>query len=219
MISSYAIEEFLDKYVPYQILKRGKQIFQEGRVEIVEVDEDSAFVCVNVGSQSNPRTSYEVELFDLDDLNEIYSSCTCPYDRETCKHAVAALLLVLAEFADWEEEPAIDISETQQTSPPKGNSQGFVTKSISVEDPLPMNQVAARTDFVHSNPYWWQREAEVLDMEHRGPGLKGTVLGKDGLFNPSVHLGEKNKLSCTCDCGNSLSCTGANPFASIFISY
>ena len=162
MISSYVIEEFLDSYIPYQILKRGKAIYEQGQVEIVEIDDSSSYVLAHVRSQSNPRATYKVELFELNDLDELNTMCSCPYEGEICKHAVATLLEVLPEIEELEEwewqEESVTSQENSQLplfSPNKKGSTPNVTKSVSVEDTLSVNQVAALTDFGHSHASWW----------------------------------------------------------------
>lgn len=79
-----------EEYVDETILKRGKDYFNSGAIQKVEMVKENYYLVEVVGTEFY---SVKVYLTEKDDI--VSTSCDCPYDwGEYCKHQVAALYAV-----------------------------------------------------------------------------------------------------------------------------
>lgn len=84
--------ENFESYVPYKILQRGMEYFEEGRVYGQEETDDGEWHAEVEGTET-----YEVEVLLCD--NDVVSTyCDCPFDGDICKHVVAVLLAIREEL-------------------------------------------------------------------------------------------------------------------------
>ena len=84
------IDSFLNKFVDFQVKKRGHDLYAKSKVKSVDYSVgDDTWMCIVEGSRK-----YITKIKGLS-TNRIKTSCTCPYDwGPVCKHSVAALFAI-----------------------------------------------------------------------------------------------------------------------------
>ncbi|MBC7226518.1 MAG: SNF2 helicase associated domain-containing protein [Thermoflexales bacterium] len=99
----YLTRELLvpERIAPYswEIIRRGRHYYQEGRVTILSLDDESATCSVR-----GTGNTYTVALRAVSD-NKLNVSCTCPYAAKgyICKHIIAAALKVSERVSSIED--------------------------------------------------------------------------------------------------------------------
>lgn len=77
-----------ENVVPYKIVMRGEEYFDEGAVSELEETSQGEWIASVTGTED-----YEVEITIA--KNEVTSwFCDCPYDGEICKHVVATMFAI-----------------------------------------------------------------------------------------------------------------------------
>lgn len=88
----FTLDNF-ENHVPFKILARGMDYFEEGAVVSLEEVSEGHWEAEVEGSET-----YEVEV-TIDDDGSISWDCDCPYDMgDMCKHVVAVLLAIREEM-------------------------------------------------------------------------------------------------------------------------
>ncbi len=87
--------------VPAAILKRGKDYFKSGQVVSLEKTGDATWSAEVEGSETY---TVEVTLKNDNKINDHF--CDCPYDDDTCKHAVAVFFALREEINNLKNKPA-----------------------------------------------------------------------------------------------------------------
>lgn len=99
------IEKDIKNLVDNTILARGKEYYNEGCVRTIEISKGK------INAEVEGNNVYDVEIWIEE--GEIKGICSCPYNREICKHIIATLY----QWVNRGKDKARDISEKITKSP------------------------------------------------------------------------------------------------------
>ena len=118
-----------EKLFKRQILERGYEYYQKGKVEILHYSEDTLEAVVS-GTED-----YNVSIYSEDgEIEDMY--CDCPYadDENKCKH-MAAVLYALEELHEISEHDTDDINDLINEASPELMKE-FLIKSMTYDEDL-----------------------------------------------------------------------------------
>ena len=90
-------EKFIKDFAAPIIYKRGYDYFKSNMVNELEYDPENDVLTAEVEGSYG---SYDVEI-ELDEYDDVFGDCTCPYEGYPCKHIVAVLLTFIKEKAKY----------------------------------------------------------------------------------------------------------------------
>ena len=118
-----------EKLFKRQILERGYEYYQKGKVEILHYSEDTLEAVVS-GTED-----YNVSIYSEDgEIEDMY--CDCPYagDENKCKH-MAAVLYALEDLPEISEHDSDDINDLINEASPELMKE-FLIKSMTYDEDL-----------------------------------------------------------------------------------
>ena len=118
-----------EKLFKRQILERGYEYYQKGKVEILHYSEDTLEAVVS-GTED-----YNVSIYSEDgEIEDMY--CDCPYadDENKCKH-MAAVLYALEDLPEISEHDTDDINDLINEASPELMKE-FLIKSMTYDEDL-----------------------------------------------------------------------------------
>jgi len=210
-----SINAFLNPFKRQKIYQKAENLYENNAVLPVEYDLGTHVAEFVVKSQSNVNKEYSVEIKNFHDSKTLHTACTCPYEGDVCKHALASLMelldVIYLDEDPLENENAMDVfsgflnkMQLKPHSMSKPNTKKLVTKELIVKGNLDIEGLHKVSDI---EPYvsWGQvfMPEVMVDLEELPHQLKGTFEGDQYTIHCSLEWQDKNqKLICTCNCGD-----------------
>ncbi|MDP4283227.1 MAG: SNF2-related protein [Bacteroidota bacterium] len=179
-----------------EVIRRGKKIYTNRYVELVEHDELMQTVIFRVRDDSY-TTFYKVTVHKYDDPKSLSVRCTCPYNlSDICRHEAAALLQL---------QDLVDKNLLNSDAPTVYNQKHTVAKIKNIDLRM-IRMLAGMNNYAAAEEILRKSKCNILDAANEKVEAE---LDTDG---STYHIilkknDERNfDTSCTCDDGDHLLC-------------
>jgi non-specific serine/threonine protein kinase len=172
-----------------EVIRRGKKIYSQRFVELVDHDELMHSVSFRVRDDSY-TTYYKVQIEKYDDPKTFSMRCSCPYNiSDMCRHEAAALM----QLQDLVDKNLLDSSE----GAPVYNQQHTAVK-IKYIDLKMIRMLAGMENYTAAEEILRKNKCNIIEAANEK--VEATLKINDKTFHIILQKNEERNFDTSCNC-------------------
>jgi len=172
-----------------EVIRRGKKIYSQRFVELVDHDELMHSVSFRVRDDSY-STFYKVQIEKYDDPKTFSMRCSCPYNiSDMCRHEAAALM----QLQDLADKKLLDSSEGS----PVYNQKHTVVK-IKYIDLKMIRMLAGMENYTAAEEILRKNKCNIIEAANEK--VEATMKIDDQIFRIILQKNEERNFDTSCNC-------------------